>query len=447
MIAVVAVVATLVAEGLVFAIVAELFAVGYSGENAHAVGWWAFALVALAGYYLPRFAAGFEMPARRAYALTAGGGLLLIYLLLRIEVAGDVAIWEFGWVADFVRDASETLESGARGLFGGLLLLGAWARGSFRSDEELEMETVAKALALPFLIVIVVVIFGAPSDRVGEIGRVAAGFFAVSVVALASSQLALSGTTIGEIRSGGITAVLLGGTALVAVVGFLLFGVLAGLLGPTVGPIISGVVETTLTILLTPLAWVLSELFERLFQGENPFANLVENTRLTADEAGDPNAGEPSVIERGSLYGMRILALIALAAGVAAIAVVFVRLRRRYQQSKVADGVDGSAGSAGGDLKNFLRSFLPGRREQVHLTANSEATLLYIEVLEQAAREGHPRDDGDTAREFAPVLQETYHAGPVVDDITAAFEEARYGGREPDPRTIAALRDRWRQVR
>lgn len=447
MIAVVAIVTTLLAEGLMFAIVAELFAAGYSGENAHAISWWAFGIVVLAGYYVPRLVAGFDMPPGRAYAVAAGIGLLGIYLLLRIQVAGDVAVWDFGWVADFVRDASETLERGARGLFGGLLLLGAWARGSFRSDEELEMETVAKALALPFLIVIVVVIFGAPTDRVGEIGRVAAGFFAVAVIALASSQLSLSGTTMGELRSGGITAVLLGGTAVVAVVGFVAFGIVAAAIGPTVGPIISGVVEWTLTILLTPLAWALSELFERLFQGDNPFADLVDNTRLQADQAGDPNAGEPSVIERGGLYGMRILALLLLAALVTAFAVVFVRLRRRYQQAKLVDGASGSAGSAGSDLRNFLRSFLPGRREQQQLRGDSEATLLYIEVLERAAREGHPRDEGDTAREFAPVLQETYHAGPVVDEITAAFEEARYGGREPDSRTIAELRERWHQVR
>jgi hypothetical protein len=31
----------------------------------------------------------------------------------------------------------------------------------------------------------------------------------------------------------------------------------------------------------------------------------------------------------------------------------------------------------------------------------------------------------------------------VTDDITAAFESARYAGRELDARTIAELRQRW----
>ncbi len=447
MIAAAAVIATLVAEGLMFAIVAELFAVGYSGENAHAVGWWAFSLVVLTGYFLPRFTAGFDLSDQRGTFLTAGAGLVLVYLILRIEVAGDVAIWNFAWIADFIRDASDTLERGWRGIIGAFLLLGAWSRASLRSGDELEMETVAKSLALPFLVVIAVVILGAPSDRVGEIGRLAAGFFAVAVFALAASQLALSGTTIGEVRSGSIAAVLLGGTAAVAAIGFVVFGVIAGLIGPTVGPMVAKAIEWTLTIVLTPFAWLLTQIFERIFSGSNPFADLAENTRLQAGDATDPNAADRSILERGSLYGLRILALLVMAGIVAAFAIVFIRLRKRYAKARLVDGEGGSAGSMTGDLRNFLRSFIPGRGHRTHLTADSEATRLYIEVLERAAREGHPRADADTAREFAPVLEETYHAGVVVDEITAAFEEARYGGREPDARTVADLRDRWHQVR
>jgi hypothetical protein len=35
----------------------------------------------------------------------------------------------------------------------------------------------------------------------------------------------------------------------------------------------------------------------------------------------------------------------------------------------------------------------------------------------------------------------------VVNEITAVFEEARYAGREPDARTVADLRAKWREVR
>ena len=48
----------------------------------------------------------------------------------------------------------------------------------------------------------------------------------------------------------------------------------------------------------------------------------------------------------------------------------------------------------------------------------------------------------ETAREFAPELRITF-ASPVTDDITRAFEAARYAGREPDARAIEDLRRRW----
>ena len=52
---------------------------------------------------------------------------------------------------------------------------------------------------------------------------------------------------------------------------------------------------------------------------------------------------------------------------------------------------------------------------------------------------------GITAAEFAPELAETFHT-PVTDEITAAFQEARYAGRDPDPRTLADLERRWREA-
>ncbi|HMO55287.1 MAG TPA: hypothetical protein PJ994_12335, partial [Tepidiformaceae bacterium] len=230
MIAAIAILATLLAEGLTIAVFATLVGSG--------IGWWGFAAIVVAGYYLPRFVGGFEFFDKRAYAATGLAGLVLIYFILRIEVAGDLAIWNFGWVADFMRDSSDTLERGGGAVLGAILLLLAWARGTIRGSDDMEMEWVARSLAIPFGIVIVAVILSAPTDRVGDVGRTAAGFFGVAVVALAASQLALSGTTIGDIRSGSITAVLLGASVAAAALGFLVFGVLAGIVGPTVGPLI-----------------------------------------------------------------------------------------------------------------------------------------------------------------------------------------------------------------
>ena len=47
---------------------------------------------------------------------------------------------------------------------------------------------------------------------------------------------------------------------------------------------------------------------------------------------------------------------------------------------------------------------------------------------------------------MAPELADRYR-DDVAEDITRAFESARYGGREFDPRTVAELRERWRSLR
>ena len=68
---------------------------------------------------------------------------------------------------------------------------------------------------------------------------------------------------------------------------------------------------------------------------------------------------------------------------------------------------------------------------------------LYLEVLESARQAGTPRAASRTPHEFAPALIDAFHRD-VTDEITAAFEHARYAGRAPDPAALADLRRRWK---
>jgi hypothetical protein len=105
------------------------------------------------------------------------------------------------------------------------------------------------------------------------------------------------------------------------------------------------------------------------------------------------------------------------------------------------------AGSAGEDLRSLWRSvFRRGGDSRTTAASQSGTVRLYRQVLDHAAERGRPKNPAETPREFAPVLSSTFHAG-VTDEITAAFHEARYAGREPDPRTLAELERRWREAR
>jgi hypothetical protein len=441
MISRVATASLLLAEAMVVATFAEFLAASYSGAMPHAVAAWAFAVTALAGFVVPRFVEGFDLPAGRAYAITGTVGLLLTYALTRMTVVGDVAIWDLSWIGDFLRDSQEAAQRGGHAIVGAVLLLVVWARANLRAADDIEMETMPRLVTIPFAITTAVVILGAMGDRSGEVGRAGAAFYVFAVLALVCSQLSLSGATYGDMRAGGTAGILLAGTAAVALAALLVIGLFVAVLGPVIGPLISATVKWTLTIILTPFAWALTWFFELIFRGASPLPDIQQQVINRSQEAGHPD-GEKSTATRVSAFFMRMVALTLLIAGAALVATVFARMRRRQRQREDEGREVSAIGDLRSDLGSMFRSLFRRPQTRAAGEATTETTRLYLEVLAKAESRGHARESGSTAREFAPVLQDAF-ADPVTDDITRAFEAARYAGREPDARTLGELRRRW----
>jgi hypothetical protein len=440
-----AVICSLLGDGMVFATMAEALASMYSVEHPHAIPAWGFGVIALAGFYVPRFLEQYEIGPRAAYALTGFIGLLLIYVVVRIGIAGDVAVWDFGWVADFFRHAQRTVDNGGHAIAGGTLLLLTWARTSYRSSDDVEMEGISRGVAVPFAVVTILVVLGAQADRSGEIARVGVAFYTFAILSLALSQLALSGATFGDMRAGSTAGTLLAGVAVVAVVGLLIIGLLTTVFGPYVGPVIASATQWVLTIALTPFAFVLTKLFEALFQGNNPFPNLDRTTINNTRQAANPGSTHESQAHEVSMFMLRIIALVLMTAIAALFVTIFVRLRKRRHSLLEDDRVTSTTGDFRSDVGDFLRGLFRRKPSRAPLQASTETTRLYLEVLERAESSGAVKAEGETASEFAPALTERF-ASPVTDDITRAFETARYGAREPDARQLEDLRRRWREV-
>lgn len=442
MIAGVAIAASLLADGFMFAVLAELIAAGYDAPDQHAFGIWTFAVVAVAGYVVPRAIEGFDIAPRKALAITAVIGLGLIYLLVRIEGSGDVAVWNLSWIGDFLQNAQQTTQRGGHSLTGAIFLLATWARTTLRSGDEVEMEAIPKSFSIPFAIVTIAIVLGAMTDRSGEVGRAGAAFYTMAILSLVASQLAMSGATFGEVRAGSTAGVLLAGTAIVAVLALLLIGLVTTVLGSTIGPVIGRATEWILTIILTPFAWILEKIFSALFGGKNPFPQLTDATIQRSNEAANPDKSNQSAAGAAGLFVMRAFALLAFFALVGAAVALFVRLRK----SRVPETGEGreaaGAGNFRDDLGSLFRSLFRRGSPKSEGFASTETTRLYLEVLGRAEKAGHSRPGGDTAREFAPELKAAFTSS-VTDDITVAFESARYAGREPDARTVAELRRRW----
>ena len=199
-----------------------------------------------------------------------------------------------------------------------------WARSWWRSRKEIETDLLPRDSAIPFAIVTTAIVIGAPSDGARAVAIGGLVFYASALLALAFSQLARSGKTVGALKAGDIVVTLLVSTVIATLLGVLVFGVLFGiavdLLEPVVtGPVADGV-EFVLIAVFTPIAWLLEVFFSWLLGniGDTPVEigdeitttsedDLVEQTE-PGDSEGWPHPGIRRPHRRGRGSGRRACA-------------------------------------------------------------------------------------------------------------------------------------------
>jgi hypothetical protein len=76
----------------------------------------------------------------------------------------------------------------------------------------------------------------------------------------------------------------------------------------------------------------------------------------------------------------------------------------------------------------------------------SDATLLYCRMLQVLKRRGVEKPAWQTPREFARVLEET-EVAVLVEDLTSAYNELRFGGRADAAGRMVVLLERLESVR
>lgn len=451
MIAVLAVVAAAIAEAMAFYCGAELLANGFNEERTgqFAPSAVTFGAVALLGLVLPRIGTELALSRRTSYAVIGVAAYVVLYGAFRIEFAHDLKLWDWSWVVDFLSSAEETARDGAPAIFGGGVLIVSFARAIWRGGADVELEYVPRSLSAPLVVVLLLVVFGAGSDRAGIIGRGAAAFFVFSVIAMALSQAALSGATFGNLRTGSVTGVLLAWTGVATVVGLLVFGVIIGSIGDEVGTLLYTVIHAVLYVVLTPIAWVLVWFFDLIIPDQIATQQQLEDLadpvipgdeQVGVDEEGEDPAWVRLVklVARLGILGIALLAVVGLLT-------LVVRLKRRGAAQRAGDATVTASGSVGADLLAGLRSLF-SREGGPRKHQPAGIYQLYSEVLVDAEHRGTARQVGQTPEEFAPTLQRVYHTG-LTDEITLAFEQARYAGREPDARMVADLQARWERSR
>jgi hypothetical protein len=447
MIARVAIGLVLLAEALCVYVIAEWTASGYPDDHVRAIPWFAYALVAGVAFMLPRVLDWYGI-GQRTWLLTLPVAYVVIFGILRLEFAGDIALWDLGWAADFLRQPREALMGQGPLLIGSLFVIALWVRSTIRGGADIDLETLTKTLAVPFGIVTVALIASAYTDRTGEVARAGAAFYAVGILGLACAQLSLSGSTYGEMRAGSTAGVLLLGIAGATVVSVFLFWILFGIAGPVIGPPIETAATALATVVLYPIAWLMDKLLSPLFGGGiyESLPDRLNPTRVedfgreneTAPEGGTP-------LWQDALYYIIRGAVLVFVVGLIALAVTAFTRRRRRTASALEAAVSGSAGSFGDDLRGLFGNLLRRPQRGGGAPSGSEVRRLYLAMLDDAGRRGVSRSPGDTPGDLFPRVDATI-PGTLPADMTAAFCESRYGGREPAPAVTADLARRLREL-
>lgn len=442
MIGLVAILLTSAAEALALYTVDEWLSVGYDGPAAPA---WVLVGVAMAAFWFPR-AVDAWAPQRAATAIAAAGAFVVVYGAMRIAVAEDFRLWDFGWAGDFLREPKDVLSEQGRAVITFMFVATAWGRMAHRSASDIELDTIARGMAWPFLVVTTVILAGAGTAHAGEIVRGGAVFYAVAVLALAASQLGLSGATFGDLRAGGVTAVLAAGTVGVTIVAVIAFWIGFGVLAPVLGPPAGRVAQFVLLIVLYPPAWILQQILQLMLGDNDPFAQFAANARDAAGTAREGGEEDQSGFARVMVYAGRAVSLVLVFAVAALVVGYFVRLGRRRSGSGGGAAERIGAGSIGEDARGLLGGLFHGRRRSRTPADLTPARRLYFEVLDAANLADVGRRSGATPAELAPELRRTFNS-PLTDDITRAFEASRYAGRDPEPGAVAELERRWRELR
>ena len=449
MIAALAVAALLAAEAMAVYVFGELISLLLNESHREIVSAPAFVGIAFVAYLAPRAVDRFVIDSGRRLVAVGGLAVIVLYGVLRVKYAQDLALWDFGWVADFVVRTGSVQEAIPPIIVSAFLLLVVWGRSYWQSLDDVWLEVVPRYLALPFAFVTLALVLASGSEQAAVVARGGVVFYGVALAALAYSQLAQSGATIGEARAGGVTTVMLVGTAGFALVGVLVVGVVlevaVDVLWDPVAVVLDGLFWFITRVLLFPVIWVLAVFLEWLYDllglgGGGEEAIELGGAPPPAEGVAAGEDGGDSAVAR---FGRWVLAGGALFLGLAVVlgVVLFLaRLRRRMSGDDRPGSESERVGGLGDDLRDAARNLF--RRERRQGATGDGVVRLYLEVLDEAEREGVSRADSQTPSEFAPILSDAFHR-EVTSDITAAFEHARYAGRPPDPEALEDLRRRW----
>lgn len=426
-------------------------AVAAIGDGA-TISIWAVAAGVGLSYSLARLLQGFDIAEGVARLWGVGLSVAFLYLILRIDIAGEPWLWQMGWLADLLSEPGRTLEGRGGDLTEVVLLSAAWARGITRGSREFTFDGLLGDVGLGLLVVLLAAAFASAADAPGALRWLPVPYMVASLLALALAHL----RSVEADRRRPFLGVwtLWTGGSLGAMAGLAL---LAGLINP---PFLEAVGRALLlageglgllvAYLMSPLffgvAWVMQHLVGWLVSSQELPRKPTEMPSLPQL----PKAQESEPSRWLSVLGYVLRSAVVVLAAAIALGVLWFAFQRFSGRREGNTEVREEAGSEEGDPLGDLRSMLLAALGYLRGRATGEPRgrdaigRLYFSMLHRAAAGGLPRPPAATPLEFAPRLEE-YFGSPVPRAISQAYAEARYGRRSRSRREVERLRSRWRE--
>jgi hypothetical protein len=373
--------------------------------------------------------------------------LMALYLILRLEIAGDLRLWDLRWLGDGVLAIARRGDVDA-GATVAIAVIGAvWWWGLQRGSSEVTLHRLTGELSSGLVILMLGAAF-APAAGAPDALR----WLPITYLPLALIALALANVRSNEAESSRPflrSYAMWTGGVLAAIAGL---AVLASFVHPpsldSAGngvAVVGNALLTAVVLVVSPfvvaVAWAVEHIAGWLLGGsELPDPPAVDEAPpILPEEDQDPGtwAGVIGTVVRSAVLG---------AALATAMTLLWLATRRRRSRGEdevaAREAVEGVPGRPLGSLQSLLSGALAHLPIPHRRGPRDPVGRLYVSVLRQSAAQGLARPLAATPLEFAPALR-AHWGSPVVEAISRAYSESRYGGLRHGREEVEGLRSEW----
>jgi hypothetical protein len=396
---------------------------------------------------------------------------ILFYCIVRADFFGDWRFWDFTWADDLFNQTEVSMREHVPAVFGVPMLWGFWIRGILRGQETTTFEDVVTSFGVGVLIVAFVELFQSQlDDSPALVGQIAIPFVAFGLFSIALAHSAQAETDRGRPFERTLlvaVGVSIAALALIAGVAALFDAVTTWDTAQDTAEAAIEVGETVGAVVLWPLEQFLNGVFAALIWLRDIILGTPDPPRPEQAQMGEQDSCVRAAMEAGRTMEQAVeecnpqrnelpqwiqqlirvlIAVPIVGALILFTALLFTRFRRRGKPGEIKESAYVS-GRLTSDLSDLWHGFLNRLRPNIHLRDHLDPVRkLYFEVLEDGERRGVTRRPSQTPNELAPSLDRTFH-GPAPGEITAAFDDVRYGQRVADDARARRLRDDWERLR